>query len=730
MTRFLLLFLPLLLLQFSVSAQGIHIKAATGPIVIDGVMDEDDWKRAEVAKDFMQFFPFDTAYASAQTEVRLTYDDKNLYVFAIMYNGSNSYVTPSLRRDFRGEANDGFTFVIDTYKDKTNAFFFGVNPYGVQREGLIFNGGVSNADFSMDWDNKWFSEAIIHDGYWTLEMAIPFKSLRYKEGQTQWNVNFYRLNSYNAERSTWTPIPRNFLIFSPAFTQTLHWDRPLENPGSNISLIPFIAGNSSRNYEAGTPSNNGIDFGGDAKIAVGPALNLDLTINPDFSQVEVDQQVTNLDRFEIFFPERRQFFLENADLFANFGFEGTRPFFSRRIGVARDSSTGQNIQNPIYFGARLSGKIDNNWRVGIMNMQAGKIENIGLPSTNYSIAALQRKVFTRSNISFLFINKQAFKDSINGEFTTSPDKFNRLAGLDYNLSSKDNKWNGKVFYHRSFQNNRVDSAYAAGAQLIYSTLRWEFNSLIQNTGAGYNPEVGFVRRTDVIRYSQNLWSNNYPNSSWLQNHGPGISYDVTRNEQYGLLDYDLNLMYRARLKNNAFFQAMLRREYVYLFAPFDPTNTGGVQLAADTDYTYDMFLFILNSDARKKFFFNVFSRFGTYFNGSRTNIRAESSYRFQPYGVFSLLVDYNRITLPQPYASADLILIGPRIDLTFTRNVFWTTFVQYNNQINNLNINSRFQWRFKPVSDLFIVYTDNYFPDTWIVKSRAIVMKLTYWINL
>lgn len=730
MTRFLIAFISLFLLSFSAIAQGIHIKEATGPIVIDGVMDEDDWQRAEVAKNFKQYFPFDSSLAVAQTEVRLTYDDKNLYVFAIMYNGSNSYVTPSLRRDFRGEANDGFTLVLDTYLDKTNAFFFGVNPFGVQREGLIFNGGITNTDFSLDWDNKWFSEAIIHDGYWTMEMAIPFKTLRYKEGQTQWNVNFYRINSYNAERSTWTPIPRNFLIFSPAFTQTLKWDKPLQKPSSNISVIPFTAGNWSKNYEAGTASNSGIDFGGDAKIALGPALNLDLTINPDFSQVEVDQQVTNLDRFEIFFPERRQFFLENADLFANFGFEGTRPFFSRRIGVARDSSTGQNIQNPIYFGARLSGKIDNNWRVGLMNMQAGKIENIGLPSTNYSIAALQRKVFTRSNVSFLFINKQAFQDSINGEFTVSPNKFNRMAGVDYNLSSKDNKWNGKVFYHRSFKNDKVDSAYAAGAQLIYGTLRWEFNSLVQSTGAGYNPEVGFVRRTDITRFNQSLWSNNYPNSSWLQNHGPGVAYDLTRNAQYGLLDYDVNLMYRMRLKNNTFFQTMLRREYVYLFAPFDPTNTGSEQLEADTDYTYDMIIFILNSDARRKLFYNVYSRFGTYFNGNRTNIQAESSYRFQPYGIFSLLVDYNRINLPQPYASADLLLIGPRIDLTFTRNVFWTTFVQYNNQINNLNINSRFQWRFKPVSDLFIVYTDNYFPDTWMAKSRAVVMKLTYWINL
>ena len=189
------------------------------------------------------------------------------------------------------------------------------------------------------------------------------------------------------------------------------------------------------------------------------ALNLDLTVNPDFSQVEVDQQVTNLDRFEIFFPERRQFFLENADLFANFGVDGSRPFFSRRIGVARDTSTGQNIQNTIYAGARLSGKINNNLRIGVMTMQAGKDASIGLPSTNYSLISLQQKLFARSNVGLIFVNKQAVADSLGGEFTFSPNEYNRIIGIDYNLLSKDNRWNGKVFYHQSFDEQQQDSTF-------------------------------------------------------------------------------------------------------------------------------------------------------------------------------------------------------------------------------------------------------------------------------
>ena len=299
----------------------ITIRKNTAPIVLDGVLDDAGWQNVEVASQFHQFFPYDSSLANAQTEIWLTYDEQFIYVGAKMYNlGPRKYVTPSLRRDYRGEANDGVSVVFDTFKDRTNGFVFGVNPFGVQREGLVSNGGaIGRDDFTLNWDNKWYSEVKIYDDYWIAEMAIPFKTLRFKENLSSWNVNFYRIDSQYAERSTWSPIPRNFDIINLAFNKELIWDKPLQKPGGNVSVIPYVAGNSQRNFEEGTPTENKLQFGGDAKIGVGPALNLDLTVNPDFSQVEVDEQVTNLDRFEIFFPERRQFFLENADLFANFG---------------------------------------------------------------------------------------------------------------------------------------------------------------------------------------------------------------------------------------------------------------------------------------------------------------------------------------------------------------------------------------------------------------------------
>lgn len=729
----------------SLQAQELSIKRATSPIKVDGVMEETAWTQATVTDRFHQYFPSDSIPAKAQTEVRLTYDDKYIYVIAKMHNlGPRKYVTPSLRRDFRGEANDVFTIVLDTYADRNNAFMFGVNPFGVQREGLIANGGavIRFDTFSISWDSKWYSATKIYPNYWIAEMAIPLNSIRFKADNDQWLVNFYRFDSEYAEQSTWAPIPQNQLIINLAFSKKLQWDQAPRNKSANIVVIPYVAAGSSQSFEPNPSSNRDFNAGLDAKIGLSTALNLDLTINPDFSQVEVDQQVTNLDRFELFFPEKRQFFQENADLFANFGLEGTRPFFSRRIGVARDASTGQNLQNPIYFGARLSGKLNPGLRVGMLSMQTGEDTSIDLPSINYTVAAFQQRIAQRSFVSLILINKQAFQDSIAGGFDVSPNQFNRMMGLDINLASKDNVWNSKLFYHRSFDDLGLDSSFATGGYLIYNTRRWVVDITAQNIGNHYNPAVGFVRRRDILRATPQVWYNRYPTGGLIQRHGPGISGDLVANPALELLDWNTSLNYRIAFRNTALLNFSARRSFVQLRFPFDPSGTGGLPLETGTNYLNNELRASFRSDARQPFFFNLSSQAGEYFNGERYQLGGELTYRFQPWGFVSLNFNYNHIQLPQPYQSVDLSLVGTRIDLTFTKNLFWTTFVQYNSQINNLNINSRLQWRFKPVSDLFLVYTDNYFADDqnqngdFVLlqvrqpKLRAVVFKLTYWLNL
>ena len=720
----------------------VQIKETTTQIKVDGVLEEAVWKEAVPAKDFIQTFPYDTALSQSQCEIYLTYNAANMYV-GIKCNDpipEKEFVMLSQRRDFRGPGIESVNLIFDTFQDQTNAFTFGINPFGIRREGLIANGGNVGEDLSLDWDNKWFGESHQGDDYWSAELVIPFKTIRYPEGQEKWRFNTYRVDSKTNERTAWNRVPRNFRPYSLSYTGELIWDKPLPKPGPNISIIPFLAGGVSKDFEeAGSGTDFEREVGGDVKIAITPAMNLDLTFNPDFSQVEVDRQVTNVDRFEIFFPERRQFFLENADLFAAFGSEDARPFFSRRIGVAIDTATGSNVQNRIYGGLRLSGKINNRLRVGLLNMQAASDNDISLPSLNYTVAALQQQVFSRSNLSAIFVNKQSFDRTFTDKLFDEPVTYNRLAGLDYNLASPDNTWTGKVFYHRSFQEQNPGDEYSHGASLIYSTQAWNIEWNHALIGDNYNAEVGFVRRTGIGSISPTLSYRFYPKNGSLNNHGPGALFEYLWDGD-GRTDHLVRFFHDFRFQNNATARVAYNNRYTRLLSDFDPTRTpddeNPIPLAEDTDYAYSSYFMRYQSDRRQVFSYSIRHSGAEYFNGTRYNFRPEVTYRFQPYGSFSLEYSYDRIRLADPNPSRDIHLISPRLDLTLSKNVFFTNFLQFNTQNENVNINSRFQWRFKPVSDLFIVYTDNYFfsferpNDNWAPRTRALVFKLTYWLNI
>jgi hypothetical protein len=643
--------------------------------------------------------------------------------------GPRKYVSTSLRRDFRGEQNDAIVFVLDTFNDKTNAFSFGINPYGVQREGLISNGGISSSNLSLAWDNKWFSEAKIFENHWQAEMIIPLSTLRFNDGAQNWNLNVYRIDSELGERSTWTPIPRNIPIISTAFSKKLIFEQPIRKTSANISLIPYVAGRTSKNFLEGTQESLTPAIGGDAKIGIGPALNLDLTFNPDFSQVEVDQQVTNLDRFEIFFPERRQFFLENADLFDSFGQPRSRPFFSRRIGVDIDSATGQNVQSKILYGARLSGKLNENWRVGIMNMQTATDENAGISGKNFSVLAVQKKVFARSNVGIIYVNKESLAVDEFQQFF-DPTAYNRLIGADYNLNSSNGKWTGKVFYHRTFESIEQVKPYSFNAYMLFTDIHWNWTFSFQDVGKSFNPAVGFVPRVDFKRINPDLSYLFYPKSKLINRHGPKVEYEGFWNETLGTTDRDINLGYIIRFNSLSELEIKQKNRYLYLFQNFDPTRSGGEALLAGTDYSNKTIQIEYKSNPRNVFNVMLDAEAGQYFTGSFQRVTSQTGFRMGYLANISMNFNYARIRLPQPQNDADLLLVGPRIDLTFSKKVFWTTFIQYNNQIDNLNINTRLQWRYAPVSDFFLVYTDNYFPGDFMPKQRSLVFKLNYWLNI
>ena len=404
-----------------------HIKKAVYTIEIDGALDEPDWQVAEVAKNFHRVLPIDTGYAATPTEVMVTYDDKNLYFGVICHEtvaGDN--IIESLRRDFSFGKNDNFLLFMDTYNDQTNGFSFGASAGGAQWDGLQADGG----NVSLVWDCKWLMKVRHYEKYWIIEMSIPFRNLQFKAGVDNWGINFSRLDLKRNEKSSWIPVPRQFPTANLAFTGTLKWDSPPPKPKRRFSLIPYVLAGASKDYQLeGDKAVFKREAGIDAKIALTPSMNLDITLNPDFSQVDVDEQVTNLDRFELFFPERRRFFLENEDLFAGFGKDDIRPFFSRRIG----------LDSPVRAGMRLSGKIDEKWRVGFLNMQTGSTEEV--PAANFTVASLQRKVFARSNIGAFIVNKEI--TSKDDELIKDINMYNRVAGIDFNLASANNRWVGE-----------------------------------------------------------------------------------------------------------------------------------------------------------------------------------------------------------------------------------------------------------------------------------------------
>jgi hypothetical protein len=690
----------------------ISIKQTSEKINIDGILDEESWMTAEHAGKFQRVTPTDTGYAVAQTEVMLTYDELNLYVGVICYDPTpGKRPVESLRRDYNFMKNDNFMLFLDTYNDQTNGFAFGISAAGAQTEGLQYDG----TKVLYSWDIKWRSAVMSFDDRWVIELSIPFRSIRYSEGDNEWGINFGRLDLKNNEKSAWAPVPRQFPHCSLPFTGTLVWDKPVGKAGLRFSLIPYITGKATRDNEAGEKTRWNGNAGIDAKMILSTSMNLDLTINPDYSQVEVDRQQTNLDRFELFFPEKRQFYLENSDLFANLGSETVRPFFSRRIG----------LNTPVIAGARLSGNLGNNWRISLMDIQTGEKEDIH--ASNYLVAALQRSVFSRSNISAFFINKQVMDVKDDTSFTGN--RFNRVAGVEYNLASRDNRWTGKAFYHQSFQNSATIEDAAIAANLTFSS-QYLTATLNQSlVGAGYVAETGYIRRRGYYEINPVFQYKFFPNSNIIINHGPGVKADMFYNTSLSLTDWELQLLYSVEWINKIITSIDVKETYIKLQAPYDPTNTGGIQLNANEDFKWKEIGASFTSDPRKLFNVSLTSRYGGYYNGSRLTLNGELNYRVQPYGSLALVTTYNKISLPSPYNSAELLLIGPRLDFTFTDKLFFTSFIQYNNQIDNLNLNLRFQWRFAPVSDLFIVYTENSFPADYKIKNRGLVIKLSYWFN-
>ena len=663
---------------------------------------------------FFMITPIDTGKATQFSEARMSFDEENLYISIIFFNTSTQgeYVVESLKRDFSFGKNDNFLVAIDPFNNQNTGFVFGLNSYGAQWDGTIFNG--RNVD--LNWDTKWYSAVQLDEERWVCEIAIPFKSIRYNEDISEWGINFSRLDLKASEKSSWAPVPRQFPSITLAYTGSLVWKTPPPKQSRNISLIPYLSNNLSSKNKA-TP-NNDFKVGGDLKYSLTSALNLDVTINPDFSQSEVDQQVTNLDRFELFFPERRQFFLENADLFSNFGYRSIRPFFSRRIG----------LNSPIQAGVRLSGNLDENWRIGLMDIQTRQDEALNFAAENFGVVTLQRKVFDRSDISAIFVNKQAI--GLN-ENQNNASKYNRNIGLEYNYFSADNFRNGKLLFLRSLSPIASEQGEVFASHIGYESTRWNWCIQQEYISGDYSAEVGFIPRNNYIKLQATGGYLYYTKKDIpLLSLGPRVrrtyyfDTDFDKKDQTQQFDYLFNFKDRSR------FTLGIRTQHIELLSDFDPLQTLISKLASGTKHQWNSFTISYDAKPQKRFTYSAEVITGGYYdNGKRNAFLGEFGYRFQPYLELSSLVNYNQIKLPAPWNTNSFWLLGLKSNLTLTNNIFFSNLFQYNEQLGLWNFNSRFQWRYKPASDIFLVFNSNEISVPKVETGWNLTLKVNYWIN-
>ena len=716
--------IPLLLLFFFQTARGqkinedyvLKIGKTSEKIILDGELNESIWEIADVAENFSMILPQDDRKATQFSEVRMAYDDKNIYLAVIFFNNTikGDYVVESYKRDFSFGKNDNFLVAIDPFNNMTTGFSFGLNAYGAQWDGTMYDG----RSVDLNWDTKWYSEVAFDEKKWTAEIAIPFKSIRYNYNLEQWGISFSRLDLKASEKSGWTPVPRQFPSITMAYSGVLEWDNPPPTQGSNISFIPYLSGEMDSPQKGTT--NQELNAGADVKFNLTSSLNLDITLNPDFSQAGVDQQVTNLDRFELFFPERRQFFLENADLFANFGYENIRPFFSRRIG----------LNNPIVGGIRLSGNIDEKWRVGLLDIQTQAEKEKGLPAENFGVFSLQRKVLDRSSIGMIFVNKQSLGKL--EDTKTTAGEYNRNLGLEYNYFSTDNLCNGKLMYLKSFSPNLSDDNAIFAGNLTYNDNNFLVSVQAEYVGENYNAEVGYVPRTHYYKFDTTLRYLFFPSQdSKVLSHGPLVGSIQYFNFDGLGIDRGTQLGYELNFKNRSEMVFTFENQFIVLQNPFDPIRTGIRSLEALTEHRWSSVNLEYNSKPQSLFTYALKSSYGGYFqDGKRWLFFSEMGYRFQPYIELNTLVSYNHIELEEPWGTNGFWLLGIKSNFTFTKNIFFSNLYQYNEQQKLWNFNSRFQWRYKPASDIFLVFNSS---DTRMLtpnRNWNLTLKINYWINL
>ena len=700
-------------------------RVAAAPAVDGDVLADAAYEDARTATGFVQSRPFEGEPASERTEVRIVYTEDTLYFGVVCYTDDPAtIIAADSRRDSDLTETDSFRIILDTYHDGLNGFVFGTNPAGVEYDGQVTNEGQGSGRFggggsgrpsnsrqqrgsggglNVNWDGVWQVAARVTDVGWTAEIAIPFRTLRYPPADVQtWGMNFQRNIRANNEQSYWSPLPRQFSLNRLSLAGELQGLRvPAQR---NLQLMPYALGNAAyRGAEARTVSTG--DWGADLKYSITPGLTLDATYQTDFAQVEVDDEQINLDRFTLFFPEKRPFFLENAGLFSVGQSGAVDVFFSRRIGLGE---RGEQI--PIVGGGRLSGKVGSNTNVGFLNMQTAAVDAAGTPRQNFTVGRIRQDLANRSNVGVMFVNRQAAGG------LAGADDFNRSYAVDgrwgigqggtvsgFAAGTRTPPAALAAFRARHGLTGAADGAHAYGLSAQHQSEVARLSLGYTEVAPDFNPEVGFLARRSYRRMNGSVFTTLRPDDFWgVHEFRPHVSHYTVFDFETGWQETQFtHIDNHVEWRNGYEIHTGVNVTREGVFQPFE-IFPGVVVPPGRYDHQEAQIAGNTNLGAPVSGNFNAIV--GGLFGGQRVTVTPSIAARAGE--TFNALLEwsYNDLDLPGGRFTTNLIRL--RTSYSFTTRMFLQALVQYNDRADLWSSNLRFGLLSDANTGLFVVYND------------------------
>jgi len=671
---------------------------STAPFIDGNVRGDAAWDGAVPARDFWQVRPDEGQPATQATEVYIGFTESALYIGVVAYDDNpDGIIVTDSRRDSSLQDTDAFLVIIDGLLDRQNGYIFGTNAAGLEydaqvtKEGTGTSFGPGVGGFNLNWDGNWRVRSRMAEHGWSAEFEIPFRTLRYGSDELQtWGINFQRNIRRNNEVAYWAPLEINRNLYRVSEAGTLTGVAPPRQ--RNLKITPYVLGKTREGGElAGTESDSDVGF--DLKYSVTPSLTLDLTYNTDFAQVEVDDQQINLDRFNLFFPEKRPFFLENAGQFAVGNGGEIDMFFSRRIGISED---GDVI--PVDGGVRLSGKLGSTTNIGFLHMSTEAVAGIA-PGNKFTVARVNQELPNRSSVGAIIVNRDG-----DGSFTVPEgDDTNQTYAIDGRLGIGDNiSFEGWVAQTSTPGLNGRDHALTVKA--FYDTSKWFNRFIYTEVGEDFNPEVGFLSRTDFRKVEVGIFRRIRPEDLWgLLEIRPHVSYTghwkFDGFQESGFLHIDSHWEFKTGTE----VHTAVNFTKAGVIDPFEIVD--GVFVQPGTYDHTDLQLVYFTNQSRP-LSFNLQTVIGGQFGGDRTSISSSIRYRIGETFRSELGVTYNDFDLPVPNGKFTANLANFRLSYSFTPKMTLDALVQYNEIDDEIGSNIRFSWLQSANSGLYLVYNE------------------------